>query len=86
MRLQSARSLTELQMQLSLQARELRERNAALEAAAKTTVRWAAEKQALTTDLAATGSGTSRLKNRSVAESEGQNSMADNQHFLAKKS
>ena len=44
--------ITELRMQVSLQARELKDRNAALEAATGNTARSAAEKQALVTDLA----------------------------------
>jgi chromosome segregation ATPase len=44
--------LTELRMQVSLQARELKDRSAALEAATEHTARSAAEKQALVTDLA----------------------------------
>jgi chromosome segregation ATPase len=44
--------VTELRMQVSLQARELQDRNAALAAATERTARSAAEKQTLVTDLA----------------------------------
>ena len=44
--------ITELRMQLSVQAHELKERAAALEAATQQATRWAAERQALTAELA----------------------------------
>jgi chromosome segregation ATPase len=44
--------LTDLRMQVSLQAHELKERNTALEALTQDATRWAAERQALATELA----------------------------------